>query len=115
MHSLYSINTFSLQSLTFDGCRCKTWLINCGRSDLDAKFQSDPLFPSRNCWLCGDHFEQSQFVSANKTRYRSQFVVSQLSEISVLSAELLACAVFSVFFTCSVNRIILFLKVVSFA
>jgi len=50
------------------GCRCKTWLINCGRADIDAQFQLDPLFPSRNCWLCSDHFEPCQFVSKDNSR-----------------------------------------------
>jgi len=62
---------YTIVGMLFD-CRCKTWLINCGRTDLDVQFQSDPLFPSHNCWLCSDHFEASQFDKKDNKRYSTK-------------------------------------------
>jgi len=70
LHFLVFLHLYLLEIIVLQltDCRCKTWLINCGRSDLDSEFQSDPLFPSRNCWLCSNHFEQNQFVGKKKNR-----------------------------------------------
>jgi THAP domain len=43
-------------------CRCKIWLVNCRRADLDKFFKSNPNYLYNNCRLCSDHFEHSQFV-----------------------------------------------------
>jgi len=45
--------------------RCKRWLINCRRKDLDIFLKRDPAYLNRNCRLCSDHFENSEFVNAS--------------------------------------------------
>ena len=42
--------------------RCKIWLINCGRDDLDEFYKRDPGYLYDNCRMCASHFEDSQFV-----------------------------------------------------
>ena len=44
--------------------RCKQWLVNCRRKDLDDVFKRDPLYLYTNCRLCAYHFESSQFVDS---------------------------------------------------
>jgi hypothetical protein len=46
------------------GCifRCKLWLINCRRADLDKFFNANPQYLYENCRLCAEHFEPSQFL-----------------------------------------------------
>jgi len=61
-------------------CRCKRWLINCRRADLDGIFKNDPEYLYRNARLCSAHFEDSQFVNfAIKTRLRPDAVPTLFS------------------------------------
>lgn len=42
--------------------RCRQWVINCRRADLD-KVPVEQL--NRNYYLCAEHFETNQFCNAN--------------------------------------------------
>lgn len=43
-------------------CRCKVWITNCRRSDLD-KLRKQTLYLYESCRLCADHFEDTQFMN----------------------------------------------------
>ena len=45
--------------------RCKRWVINCRRKDL---LGASVDYLHRNCRLCDDHFETSQFMNSEKKR-----------------------------------------------
>ena len=46
-------------------CRCKCWVINCRRADLDKKSAAD----LNKCYfVCGHHFEESQFLNGLRNR-----------------------------------------------
>jgi len=46
-------------------CRCKCWVINCRRADLDKKSAAD----LNKCYfVCGHHFEESQFLNDLRNR-----------------------------------------------
>jgi hypothetical protein len=48
-------------------CRCKRWVINIRRADLDNKSAEDL---HKNYFLCAYHFEDSQFLNGFRNRLK---------------------------------------------
>lgn len=56
---LFNTEIIIVSTTTF--CRCRQWVINCRRADLDRK-PVDQL--NRNFYLCAEHFESNQFANS---------------------------------------------------
>lgn len=73
-------------------CRCKQWVVQCGREDLLSK---DAAYLYKNYVLCADHFEPSQFVNAeqrNKLVWNAlpSFIAAPNSQTQLISERRLA-------------------------
>lgn len=42
-------------------CRCRSWVVNCRRADLDSK---SALELHKNYYMCANHFEPTQFTNS---------------------------------------------------